>query len=147
VAGFKPRISHEKPREAWRCSPLTYGAVPATFRSEYPGIHSQAEIHLAKPVICICHFDILPGNPVLVRLHSDTKHDVRVLDGGRLPVIGAKVIEAKDSDLLPADLLQPEKSVWLLRPRQELPDGEYALMFGAQNLAIFTFSVAKAQGI
>jgi hypothetical protein len=126
---------------------LTYGAFPATFLSEYAGIHSKPEVHLAKPVICICHFAVLPGNPVLVRLHSDPKHGIRVLDGGRMPVIGAKVIEAKDSDLFPADLLRPEKSVWLLRPTQELPDGEYALMFGAQNLAIFTFSVAKPRGI
>ncbi len=126
---------------------LTYGAVPATFLSEYPGIHSKVVVHLAKPIICICHFAVLPGNPVLVRLHSEPKHDVRVLDGGRLPVVGAKVIEAKDSDLLAADLLHPEESVWLLRPTQELPDGEYALMFGAQNLTIFTFSVAKPQRI
>jgi hypothetical protein len=126
---------------------LTYSSVPATVLSEYAGFHSKAEVHLAKPVICICHFSVLPGNPILVRLHPDPKHDIRVLDGGRMPVIGAKVMEAKDSDVFPADLLQPEESVWLLRPRQELPEGEYALMLGSQNLAIFTFSLAKPEGV
>jgi hypothetical protein len=126
---------------------LSYGSVPATLLSEYAGSHSKAEVHLTKPVICICHFPVLPGNPVLVRLHPDPKHDTRVLDGGRMPVIGAKVMEAKDSDVLPADLLQPENGVWLIRPMQELPEGEYALMFGPQNLAIFTFSVAKPRAI
>lgn len=126
---------------------FTYGVVPATILSEYAGFRSKTEVHLPKPIICICHFPFLLGTPVLVRLHSDSQHDIRVLDGGRMPAIGAKVIKAKDSDLFPTDLIQPEKGVWLLRPTKELPAGEYALMFGTQNLAIFSFSVVKAQGL
>jgi len=60
-----------------------------------------------------------------------------------MPVIGAEIIRAKDSDVIPVDLKQPEKGVWLLCPIEELPDGEYTLMRNAQNLSIFTFSVAK----
>ena len=126
---------------------LSYGSVPATVLSEYAGSHSKTEVHLKKPVICICHIAVRSGNLVLVRLHPDTKHDTRILDGGRMPVIGAKVMEAKDSDVFPVDLLQPEDGVWLIRPTQELLEGEYALMLGAQNLVIFTFSVTKPQGL
>ena len=126
---------------------FTYGSVPAAILSEYAGLHSKTEVHLPKPIICICNVPAFPGTPVLVRLHSDSKHPVRVLDGGRMPLIGAKIMEARDSDLLPVDLIQPEKGVWLLRPMKELPNGEYALMLGKQNLVIFTFSVAKLQGL
>lgn len=122
---------------------VTYGSIPAIAVSEYAGLHSATEIHSAKPFICLCHVFALPGNPVLVKLHSEPKLGIRVLDGGRLPVIGAEVIQAKKSDVIPIDLQQPDKGIWLLRPTEELPAGEYALMLGAQNLSIFTFSVAK----
>ena len=138
---LKTRVKHGA------AASLSYGAVPSTLLTEYAGSHSKTEVPLTKPVICICHFPALPGNLVLVRLHSDPKHDTRILDGGRMPVIGAKVMEAKDSDVFPVDLLRPEKDVWLIRPTQKLPEGEYAVMFGVQNLAIFTFSVAKPQAI
>jgi len=122
---------------------VTYSAIPATPVSEYAGLHSATEIHSVKPVICLCHVPALPRSPVLVKLHTDSKQRTRVLEGGRMPVIGAEIIRAKDSDVIPVDLKQPEKGIWLLCPIEELPDGEYTLMLNAQNLSIFTFSVAK----
>jgi hypothetical protein len=40
----------------------------------------------------------LPGAPVIVKFHP--KKDSRELDGGRLPVIGAKLAEAPENDLI-----------------------------------------------
>ncbi len=123
---------------------LSYGAVPATVVSEYDGVHAQTQVAPGQPVICICHMISLPGDPVVVRLHP--KKASRELDGGRMivyPVVGgSKMADANKSDLIPVDVSQPESIVWLVRPQQPLPTGEYALMLGTQNLNLFPFTVA-----
>lgn len=119
---------------------LTYSAVPAGIRAEYEGLHAQVQLAPGRPVICICHLVSLPGAPALVRLHP--KKNLRELDGGRLPLLGAKMSEAKQSDLIAVEVSQPENMVWLVRPLQALPEGEYALMLGTQNMSIFPFTVS-----
>jgi hypothetical protein len=120
-------------------SSLTYGAVSGAIVSEYPGQHAKLQIETRRPVICICNLVSIPGAPVLVKLHP--KKDLRELDGGRLPVIGAKIAEAKRSDLVPTDVVQPENNYWLVRATEDLPPGEYALMLGTQNVSIFSFTI------
>jgi hypothetical protein len=125
---------------------FSYGAVPADLVSEYDGLHAQVRIEPGRPVICICHLFTLPGAPALVRLHPNPKKNLRELDGGRMPVIGAKMADAAKNDLIAADISQPEKTVWLVRPQQDLPAGEYALMLGTSNVNLFAFTVAVASG-
>jgi hypothetical protein len=122
-------------------SSLTYGAVPAALVTEYSGPHAKLRIETPRPVFCICDVPSSPGGPVLVRLHP--KKDSRELDGGRIPVLGAKIAEAKESDQVPTEAVQPEKTCWLMRPREGLPVGEYALMLRAQNMGIFAFTIAN----
>jgi hypothetical protein len=125
---------------------LSYGAVPAIVVAEYAGSHAQVQIESGQPVICICHLISLPGDPVLVKLHP--KKESRELDGGRmtvLPVVGgSKTADASKSDLIAVDVSHPENTVWLVRPQQALPPGEYALMLGTQNVSIFPFTVSSA---
>jgi len=121
---------------------LSYGAVPAEFIADYAGAHAASQLSSGQFVICICHLISLPGDPLIVRLHP--QKDMRELDGGRLPVLGAKAAEATKTDLLPSEVAHPEETVWLVRPLQPLPPGEYALMLGAQNISIFPFTVAAA---
>jgi hypothetical protein len=123
---------------------LTYGAIPAAVTVEYQGQHAQLQIETRKPVFCICNVPSFPGGPVLVRLHP--KKDSRELNGGRLPVLGAKIAEAKQSDKVPTEAVQPENACWLMRPREDLPPGEYALMLGTQNMSIFAFTIANPSG-
>ena len=127
---------------------LSYGAVPATVIAEYEGLHAPTQIAPGQPIICLCHLISLPGDPVLVKLHP--KKTTRELDGGRmtvLPVVGgSKMADANKSDLLPVDVSHPKDMVWLVRPQQELPAGEYALMLGTQNVSIFPFTVGAAEG-
>jgi len=120
---------------------LTHGAVPAAVITEYFGAHAKLQIENRRPVFSICNAPSLPGAPALVRLHP--KKDSRELDGGRLPVLGAKIAEAKQSNLVPAEVVQPENACWLMRPREDLPAGEYALMLGTQNMSIFPFTIAN----
>lgn len=120
---------------------LTYGAVPAVVVAEYEALHAPVQLAPGRPVLCICHLISLPGAPVVVRLHP--KKNSRELDGGRLPVLGAKVSEASKSDLVDVDVSQPETTVWLVRPREALSSGEYALMLGTQNMSIFAFTVSN----
>jgi hypothetical protein len=126
---------------------LSYGAVPAKLVAEYDGPHAEVQVAPGQPVICICHLISLPGEPALVRLHP--KKASRELDGGRMTVLpivgGSKVADANQSDLVPVDLSQPESMVWLVRPQEPLPAGEYALMLGTQNVSIFPFTVASAE--
>jgi hypothetical protein len=122
---------------------LSYGIVPAKIVAEYDGDHAPIQTDAAQPTICICHFYSIPGAPVLVRLHP--KKGARELDGGRMtvyPVVGgSKMADANKTDLVPADVSQPEPQYWLIRPQSPLEPGEYALMLGTQNISIFPFTV------
>jgi len=120
---------------------LTYGVVPAVAIAEYSGQHADVQIETHRPVLSTCNVPSFPGGPVLVRLHP--KKDLRELDAGSVPVLGAKIAEAKQSDVVPTEVSQPENACWLLRPREELPAGEYALVLPTQNLAIFAFTIAN----
>jgi len=141
-------LSQESPSRAhtkWGlAASLTYGAVPATVVAEYQGPHAKLQIETRRPVFCICQVPAIPGGPVLVRLHL--KKDTRELNGGRLPVLGAKIAEAKQSDQVPTEAVQPEKACWLMRPRKDVLPGEYGLMFGTQNMDIFAFTIANPLG-
>jgi hypothetical protein len=125
---------------------LSYGAVPANLVSEYEGAHAAVEVPAGLPVICICHLLSLPGDPVIVRLHP--KKNLRELDGGKMivyPVVGgSKAADANSSDLISVDVAKPDAHVWLIRPQAALAAGEYALMLGTKNVAIFPFTVAEA---
>jgi hypothetical protein len=125
---------------------LSYGLAPAKIVAEYQGQHSSTLTGESQPIICICHISSLPGAPVLVKLHA--KKDSRELDGGRMtvyPIVGgSKSADANKTDLIAAEVSQPEPQVWLVRPQTPLDPGEYALMLGTQNINIFPFTVAAA---
>jgi hypothetical protein len=125
---------------------LSYGLAPAKIVAEYQGEHSSTVIGETQPVLCICHFSALPGAPALVRLHA--KKDLRELNGGKMtiyPIVGgSKTADANKTDLIAADVSQPQPQVWLIRPHEPLEPGEYALMLGTQNLNIFPFTVETA---
>ena len=123
---------------------LTYGAIPASVIVEYQGQHAQLQIETRRPIFSICDVPSFAGGPVLVKLHP--KKDLRELDGGRLPVLGAKIAEAKQSDQVQTEAVQPEKACWLMRPREDLSAGEYALLLGTQNMIIFSFTTANPPG-
>src|SRR5260370_1016717 len=93
-------------------SSLTYGVVPGAIIAEYPRQHAELQIETRRPVFSICNVPSLPGAPALVRLHP--KKDSRELDPGRLPVLAAKIPEAKQSDVAPAEGVKPEKDCWFL---------------------------------
>ena len=64
-----------------------------------------------------------------------------------MPIIGTEIVEARANDLVALDMSHPEPAVWLVRPRDVLPPGEYALMLGTEMMAIFPFTVtATAKG-
>lgn len=119
---------------------LTYGAVRGTGVADYTGEHAAVQVKPARVLICICRLTSIPGDPILVKLHP--QKGVRELDGGKLAVFGGKVAEATKSDLIPAEVTHPDKTVWLVQSKEALPAGEYALMLGAQNMAIFPFTIS-----
>ena len=59
--------------------------------------------------------------------------------------MGSKAGEAEKNDLIPTDVSQPESSIWVIRPKEDLPAGEYALMLGTQNVSIFPFTVSAQE--
>jgi hypothetical protein len=131
-----------KTRTKWGLvSSLSYGIVPAAIIAEYSGRHAGLQVETRRPVFSICNVPSFAGAPALVRLHP--KKDSRELDGSRLPVLGAKIAEARHSDQVPTEVAQPENACWLMRTREDLPAGEYALMLGTQNMSIFAFTIAN----
>jgi hypothetical protein len=125
-------------------SSLTYGVVPGAIIAEYPGQHAELQIETRSLVFSICNVPAISSAPVLVRLHP--KKDSRELDAGKLPALGAKIAEAKQSDVVPTEVVQPENACWLLRPLRDLTAGEYAVMLGTQNLSIFALTIANLSG-
>jgi hypothetical protein len=120
---------------------FTYGAVPTDFVAEYDGERAPAQIAPGRPVIYIYGSISLPGAPVLVRLHVNQKKGLRELDSGRMPIVGTKTAQAKQTDQVGVDVSQPEGALWSIRPKESLVPGEYALMLGRQNVSIFPFGV------
>ena len=120
---------------------VTFGVIPAVVVAEYSGQHAELQIQARRPVVSVCNFPSFPGGPVVVRLHP--KKGLRELNAGRVLVLGAKIAEVKQSDEVPTEAVQPENACWLLRPREDLPPGEYALMLPSQNFAIFAFTIAN----
>lgn len=122
---------------------LSYGVVPAKLVADYEGEHAATQTSNLQPTICVCHFASIPGQPVIVRLHI--RKSMRELDGGKMivyPIVGgSKMTEAQKTDLVQVDVKQQGDQVWLVRPQAALEPGEYALMLGTQNLAIFPFTV------
>lgn len=120
---------------------LTYGAIPARLVAEYDGLHADVQMLPGRPILCICHIPEVSVPPALVRLHP--KKNSRELNGGRIPVPGGEIGEATKSDLIAVEVSRPETAVWLIQPREALRAGEYALMVGTQNMAIFPFTVLE----
>jgi hypothetical protein len=123
---------------------LSYGAVRGTGLVDYAGEHAAVQIKPGRVLICVCRLISIPGDPIIVKLHP--QKGMRELDGGKLPVLGGKVADASKNDLVPVDVAHPDSTVWLVKSQQALPEGEYALMFGTQNLAIFPFTISAASG-
>jgi hypothetical protein len=137
---FKTKVAHGL------AASLSYGLAPAKIVAEYQGERSSTRVVESQPILCVCHFSSIPGSPVLVKLHA--KKDSRELDGGRMtvyPIVGgSKLADANKTDLIAAEVSQPEPQVWLIRPQTPLDPGEYALMLGTQNINIFPFTVETA---
>jgi len=121
---------------------LSYGAVRGTMRADYNGEHAAVQIKPGPVSICICRIASIPADPVIVKLHP--QKGMRELDGGKLPIMGGKTAEAGKTDLVRVEVSHPDSTVWLVRSRDALPEGEYALMLGTQNMAVFPFTISAA---
>ena len=77
-----------------------------------------------------------------MKLHP--QKGMRELDGGKLAILGAKMADAAKTDLVPVEVSHPNGTVWLVRSQEALPEGEYALMLGTQNMAVFPFTISAA---
>jgi hypothetical protein len=121
---------------------LSYGAVRGTVVADYNGEHAAVQVKPGRVVICVCRVSSLPADPIIVKLHP--QKGVRELDGGKLPILGGKIADASKNDLVPVDVSRPANGFWLIRSQEALPEGEYALMFGTQNVAIFPFTISVA---
>jgi hypothetical protein len=123
-------------------SSLTYGAVAAPVVAIYPGVHAQVQSHGARPTICVYRV-MTPNAPLLVRLIE--KKNTRELDSGhvRASLTGSGHQAAAEAGIVvPTTTSQAEDHILVLKPISDLVPGEYAVMFGAQNLAIYDFGVA-----
>ena len=113
---------------------------------EYDGAHATVQAHTAKPRICVYHL-LTSGQPLLV--HLSQKKQKRELDSGTmhvLPIVGAShQVEANASSLVAITTQSNDACKILMQPTSDLADGEYAVMFGAQNVAIFDFGVSTTQ--
>lgn len=124
-------------------SSLSYGAVAAPVVVEYSNPHASLQVHGAQPSICVYHI-MSPNSPMMVRL--EVKKKTRELDSGTiraLPLGGSgHQAQADASILVPTTTVQAQDAVVVLHPQEDLAAGEYAVMFGAQNMGIFDFGVA-----
>ena len=125
---------------------MTEGAVAARIEAEYRGSQAAVQVQGARPTVCVSHI-ITPAQPIIVRLRE--KKDYRELDGGKiraLPVVGdMEATKAESSIVVPTTTDKSEHGIILVHPQANLDPGEYAVMFGATNVAIFDFGVEAAK--
>ena len=123
-------------------SSVTEGAVAAPVIVEYANPHAAVAAHRARPTICVSHLTTT-APPMLVRL--DVKKKTRELDSGTVRAFPfgdtSRQGHAEASSLVSSTTQKPEYGIVLLSPQTNLDSGEYAVMFGASNLAIFDFGV------
>ncbi|HEX4021603.1 MAG TPA: hypothetical protein VHX63_10690 [Acidobacteriaceae bacterium] len=90
---------------------------------------------------------MFPSAPLLVRLKE--KKQTRELDSGSIravPLVGStREAQANASSIVPTTTIHSENYLVLFQPQADLAPGEYAVMFGANDLAILDFGVAVAQ--
>lgn len=125
-------------------SSMTYGAVAAPVVAVYTGEHAAAQVQAKRPMICVYHM-ITTDAPVLVRLQEKKK--TRELDSGhvRATLTGSSHEAKADANIVVPTMTLPSHSeAILLQPNADLAPGEYAVMFGVRNLAIFDFGVSGA---
>lgn len=136
---FKTKLAHGF------LSSMTDGAVAARIKAEYHGSHAAVQVQGARPTVCVSHL-ITPAEPMIVLLRE--KKDHRELDGGKiraLPVVGgAKATKAESSIVVPTTKDTSDHGITLVHPQADLGPGEYAVMFGPTNVAIFSFGVNAA---
>lgn len=120
-------------------SSMSYGAVAAPMVVEYAEAHAQIQIHAMRPFVCVSHV-MFSGSPLLVRL--EVKKKTRELDSGSVRAIpfanDSRQGQASANSVVPTTT-STEDGKTILEPQIDLSAGEYAVMFGAQNLAIFDF--------
>jgi hypothetical protein len=119
---------------------MLFGLVPAYTVAYFHGQHADVQTASQRPVLCFCRTKPVPAGPLLVKLHG--KNGDRELHGTPLPAVGAQIMKAKLSDIIPADIFRAEKDVWLIQPKTELQPGEYALMTENDNMDIFPFTIS-----
>lgn len=119
---------------------FSYRLVPASIATEFPGRHAPVQVSAPRPWICICNLASPVTEIFLVKLR--VKKASRELNGGQMPVIGAKLAEVEENDTIAFDEFDQDDGVRLIRPRTPLPEGEYALVLWRQNVAIFAFGVS-----
>lgn len=126
-------------------SSFSYGAVAAPMVVEYAGQHATIQTHTARPQVCVVHI-MSSGDPILVRL--TVKKQNRELDSGSVRAVpftdASTQGHASASSLVPVTVSSHDGDTTIL-PQQNLAPGEYAVMFGAQNLGILDFGVAATQ--
>lgn len=131
--------------------PDSFGTTPHDARLgelqavEYPGAHAAIQIHAGQLRVCVYRM-VSPVAPVLVRLTEEKKKKSRVLGGGGLHVLtiekSTHLAAANAEDVVPTTTLPSTACMVLFQPQAALAPGEYAVMFGLQNLAIMDFGVA-----
>lgn len=140
AAPFKEKAAHGF------LSSMTDGAVAANIEAEYRGAHAAVQVQGARPTVCISHV-MTPAEPIIVRLRE--KKNYRELDGGKiraLPVTGEiKMAKAQSTIVVPTTTDKSQYGITLVHPQANLAPGEYAVMFGPTNLAIFDFGVDAAK--
>lgn len=122
-------------------SSMSYGAVSAPAIVEYARAHAGVQVQGLRPAVCVSHI-MAPGQPLLVRLHE--KKNTRELDSGSLRAVpfanDTVQAHAAQNSVVPTTT-STQDGITLLTPQNDLGPGEYAVMFGAQNMAILDFGI------
>lgn len=122
-------------------SGITWGAVPARLVVRFDGEHADVLVNSRRPTIRISGVSV-SMKLLLVRLHP--KRGYRDLVGSRLREPGAQIAKVDPHDRVAAVISEDGPDAWILRAKEALQPGEYAIMTGKQNLALFPFTILES---
>ncbi len=119
------------------------GATQQATLAEYIGTQAQFRTWDRQPVLCINRME-RTADPVLVRLKPKKDKNLRDLDLGTVRatlMVGASLAQAGNSEVVPMNEAPRGDGCDLFQPARALPPGEYAIIFGPDDLAAYAFGV------
>lgn len=128
----------------------TYAVVTVLMFLDFPGLQAELRINDPRPALSVRISKNPRGRVFLVKCESNKKDNNRSVKVGKSSPFGMKSWSSPDGDwTIEFESREVAPGQWELKPKQDLPKGEYGLLFrggfagtlGAERAELYDFGV------